>query len=70
MTGFRLYHSYVIMNVINRNQSLVKSEIRYYFITIANIDYYYYYEVIFEVRLYIYSIHMHVDKIVPTRLLQ
>ena len=29
---FDLYHSYVIMNVTNRNQPLVKSEICHYFI--------------------------------------
>ncbi len=42
MTGFGLYHSYVIMNVTNRNQSLVKSEIRHYFIklTIYNQKYF------------------------------
>ncbi len=28
-------HSYVIMNVTNRNQSLVKSEIRHYFIRLT-----------------------------------
>ena len=35
MTGFRLYHSYVSMNVTNRKQSLVKSEIRHYFIRLT-----------------------------------
>ncbi len=35
MTGFGLYHSYVIMNVTNRNQSLLKSEIRPYFIRLT-----------------------------------
>ncbi len=31
---------YVIMNVTNRNQSLVKSEIRHYFIRLTKWDYY------------------------------
>ena len=35
VTGFDLYHSYVLMNVTNRNQSLVKSEIRHYFIRLT-----------------------------------
>ncbi len=35
MTGFGLYHSYVIMNVTNLNQSLVKSEICHYFIRLT-----------------------------------
>ncbi len=33
--GFSLYHSYVIMNVTNQNQSLVKSELRHYFIRLT-----------------------------------
>ncbi len=35
VTGFGLYHSYVTMNVTNRNQSFVKSEIRHYFISLT-----------------------------------
>ena len=35
MTGFGLYHSYVIMNVTNRNQLLLKSKIRHYFISVT-----------------------------------